>query len=103
VGLDQRPSGDGGRKMATFGSGPERLDQLVGRRYICEAAHRATMTSGVRPALKRWGLGDAKRIWAKTARVASGGVSASPGTLACRLLRLWRDGAHRRKDAAPTA
>lgn len=77
--------------------GISRQGDAMARHYLYEAANCLLTTWGGRSALKSWGLGLAKRIGAKKARVA---VARK---LACLLLRLWRDGAHYREDAMQTA
>ncbi len=77
--------------------GISRQGDAMARHSLYEAANCLLTTWGGRSALKSWGLGLAKRIGAKKARVA---VARK---LACLLLRLWRDGAHYREDAMRTA
>ena len=74
-----------------------RQGDAMARHSLYEAATCLLTTWGGRSGLKSWGLGLAKRIGVKKARVA---VARK---LACLLLRLWRDGAHYRQDAMQTA
>lgn len=73
--------------------GISRQGDAMARHYLYEAANCLLTTWGGRSALKSWGLGLAKRVGAKKARVA---VARK---LACLLLRLWRSGDHYREDA----
>lgn len=69
-----------------------RQGDAMARHYLYEAANCLLTTWRGRSALKSWGLGLARRIGAKRARVA---VARK---LACLLLRLWKDGSHYREE-----
>lgn len=94
LGLRPKRSQSGERDV---GGGISRQGDAMARHYLHEAANCPLTTWGGRSALKSWGLGPAKRIGAKKARVAVARKRA------CLLLRLWRDGAHYREDDMQTA
>jgi len=83
----------------------------MARHYLYEAANCLLTTWGGRSALKSWGLGLAKRVGAKKARVAFAGtsihridvLSGAPRKLACLMLRLWQSGDHYKEDAMQPA
>ena len=77
--------------------GISRQGDAMARHYLYEAANCLLTTWSGRSALKSWGLGLARRIGAKKARVA---VARK---LACLLLRLWKSGDHYREDAMKMA
>lgn len=90
LGLTPRRYQSGERDVS---GGISRQGDAMARHYLYEAANCLLTTWGGRSALKSWGLGLAKRVGAKKARVA---VARK---LACLLLRLWRSGDHYREDA----
>lgn len=77
--------------------GISRQGDAMARHFLYEAANCLLTRWGGRSALKSWGLGLAKRVGPKKARVA---VARK---LACLLLRLWKAGDHFREDAMKTA
>ena len=94
LGLTPRRYQSGDRDVT---GGISRQGDAMARHYLYEAANCLLTTWSGRSALKSWGLGLARRIGAKKARVA---VARK---LACLLLRLWKSGDHYREDAMKMA
>jgi transposase len=94
LGLTPRRDQSGERDVT---GGISRQGDAMARHYLYEAANCLLTTWSGRSALKSWGLGLARRLGAKKARVA---VARK---LACLLLRLWRSDDHYREDAMKMA
>jgi transposase len=94
LGLTPRRYQSGERDVT---GGISRQGDAMVRHYLYEAANCLLTTWGGRSPLKSWGLGLAKRIGAKKARVA---VARK---LACLLLRLWKADDHYQENAMKTA
>lgn len=108
LGLTPRRYQSGERDVT---GGISRQGDAMARHCLYEAANCLLTTWGGRSALKSWGLGLAKRIGPKKARVAFTGKSihridffcGSPRKLACLLLRLWKTRDHFAENAMTTA
>jgi transposase len=94
LGLTPRRYQSGERDVT---GGISRQGDAMARHYLYEAANCLLTTWSGRSALKSWGLGLARRVGAKKARVA---VARK---LACLLLRLWKTDDHYREDAMTMA
>lgn len=94
LGLTPRRYQSGERDVT---GGISRQVDAMARHYLYEAANCLLSTWSGRSALKSWGLGLARRLGAKKARVA---VARK---LACLLLRLWEADDHYREDAMKMA
>lgn len=94
LGLTPRRYQSGERDVT---GGISRQGDAMARHYLYEAANCLLTTWGGRSPLKSWGLGLAKRIGAKKARVA---VARK---LACLLLRLWKADDHYQENAMKMA
>jgi transposase len=94
LGLTPRRDQSGERDVT---GGISRQGDAMARHSLYEAANCLLTTWSGRSALKSWGLGLARRLGAKKARVA---VARK---LACLLLRLWRSDDHYREDAMKMA